>query len=274
MRGVKRFIHVTVLFLSILFFATMASPALAQAPDPGQEIYTSSCARCHGADGLGVPNKYPPLSGNPDVADHAFVVDVVTNGLSGKVILGVEYTREMPAFGNRLSPDEIDQVATYVIELAVSGPPQTTPTTVPLAPGTAAVGESLFQGSTLLSNGGPACAACHTAGKYDRFGGPGMAILDLNGIVADYGKAGFISAITDPVLAPMVATFANHQITEQEANDLAAFLETTTAGASSGSSIDLLVVIGVSGFLVLILITALVIRGPQNVYVEKLRSTR
>ena len=101
-----------------------------------------------------------------------------------------------------------------------------------------------------------------------------MAILDLNGIVADYGKAGFISAITDPVLAPMVATFANHQITEQEANDLAAFLETTTAGASSGSSIDLLVVIGVSGFLVLILITALVIRGPQNVYVEKLRSTR
>jgi len=274
MRGVKRSIQVTVLSLFVAVFATMASSALAQSPDPGQEIYTQSCARCHGADGLGVPNKYPPLAGNPDATDHPFVIDVVTNGLSGKVILGVTYTREMPAFGNRLSPDEIDQVATYVVDLAVSGPPQTTPTTVPLAPGMAAVGNDLFAGSTLLSNGGTACAACHTAGEYDRLGGPGMAVLDLNGIIDDYGKSGFISAITDPVLAPMVAVFADHQITDQEANDLAAYLETTSAGASAGSSIDLLVVLGLSGFLVLILITALVIRGPQNVYVEKLRSTR
>ncbi len=270
----KRSIQVTVLFLSMLFFATMASSALAQSPDPGQEIYTSSCARCHGADGLGVPNKFPPLSGNPDATDHEFVVDVIANGLNGKVILGVTYTREMPAFGSRLSAEEIDQVATYVVEIAANGPPQTTPTTAPTAPGTASVGADLFQGSTLLSNGGPACAACHTAGVYDRLGGPGMAVLDLNGIIDDYGKAGFISAITDPVLAPMVAAFSEHQITDQEANDLAAYLETTSAGASSSSSIDLLIVLGISGFLVLILITALVIRGPQNVYVEKLRSTR
>jgi mono/diheme cytochrome c family protein len=179
----------------------------------------------------------------------------------------------MPAFGNRLSADEIKQVSAYVVELSVSGPPQTTPTTVPVGEGTASVGEDIFRGSTLLSNGGIACAACHSAGVYDRLGGPGMAI-DLNGIVDDFGKAGFIDAIVDPVVDPMIAVFADHQITDQEAADLAAYLETTKAGQPSGSSIDLLLLLGFSGFLVLILVTALVIRGPQNAYVEKLRSTR
>ena len=270
-RGMKRSILFAILFTAI--FVIVAPAALAQTTDSGQDVYTATCARCHGADGLGVPNKYPPLAGNPDASDHDFVVDVVTNGLSGKEILGVTYTRDMPAFGNRLSADEIQQVSAYVVELSVSGPPQTTPTTAPVGEGTASVGEDIFAGSTLLSNGGPACAACHSAGVYDRLGGPGMAI-DLNGIIDDFGKAGFIDAITDPVVDPMIAVFADRQITEQEANDLAAYLETTKAGQPASSSIDLLVVLGFSGFLLLILVTALVIRGPQNAYVEKLRSTR
>ena len=269
----RRPIRIILLFLFSVVLSTMTSAALAQAPEAGQEIYTQKCARCHGDDGLGVPNKYPPLSGNPDVADHPYVVDVVTNGLNGKVILGVSYSAEMPAFGERLAPDEIDQVAAYVVQLSVTGPPQTTPTAPPPIAGNATVGNDLFNGSMLLSNGGTACVACHAAGEYDRLGGPGMAI-DLNGIINDFGKAGFVDAITDPVVDPMIAVFGDHVITNQEANDLAAFLETTTAGNASGSSVDLLLILGASGFLVLILITALVIRGPQETYVTKLRSTR
>ncbi len=270
---VRRSIRILVLFTFAILTLLTTSAAFAQSPGPGQDIYTAKCARCHGDDGLGIPGKYPPLAGNPDATDYDLVVDVVTNGLKGKVILGVSYTKEMPAFKDRLSSDEIAQVSEYVVQLAESGPPATTPTTAPPVQGTASVGEDLFRGTTMLSNGGPACAACHTAGPYDRLGGPGMSVLDLNGIVDEYGKSGFISAITDPVLEPMVVVFAERPITDQEANDIAAYLETTTAGGGGDTPVDLLLVLGVFGFLILILITALVIRGPQNAYVEKLRST-
>ncbi len=267
----KRTIPLAFLFTAILVL--MAPAALAQTPDEGVDIYNQSCARCHGTDGLGVPGKYPPLAGNPDAADHDLVVDAVTNGLSGKVIMGVSYTNEMPAFGNRLTPEEIQAVSTYVVELSLSGPSTAPTTTMPVGEGTAAVGENLFTGSSLLSNGGVACIACHQSGQYDRLGGPGLGI-NLDGIVQDYGKSGFISAITDPVVAPMIAVFEDHPITEQEATDLAAYLEAATADTSSGSSVDLLVVVAIIGFIILIFITAVVIKGPQNAYVEKLRSTR
>ncbi len=249
------------------------NPVSAQAPDEGADVYTQNCARCHQDDGLGVPDKYPPLAGNPDAADFDYVVDVVTNGLSGKTIMGVDYERDMPAFNDRLTAEEIQQVSAYTVQLSESGPAPTTPTTPPVVAGTEAAGNDLFRGSTLLSNGGVSCVACHSAGEYDRLGGPGMAI-DLNGIIDEFGTAGFVDAITDPVADGMIAVFANHPITNQEANDLAAFLETTSTDGADGSSLDLLMILGFVGFLALILITALIIRGPQEPYETKLRSTR
>lgn len=266
-------ISVAVAFVFTVILAIMAAPASAQTTDSGADIYEQQCARCHQSDGLGIPGTYPPIAGNPDAADHDYVVVVVTDGLSGKEILGVSYSLEMPSFGNRLSAEEIDAVASYTAELSTSGPDPSATTTVPLSDGAAEIGENLFIGGTLLSAGGTACVACHTAGEYDGLGGPTMAI-SLNGIVETYGKSGFIASITDPVVDPMIAVFGDHPITDQEANDIAAYLETTTTEDSGNSPFDILIVAGIGGFLLLILITARVIRGPQHVYVEKLRSTR
>lgn len=265
-------------FMATAFAAVLmatSTPARAQTTDDGAVIYIDSCARCHKEDGLGVPNRYPPLAGNPDAADLDWVVEVVTNGLSGKVIMGVEYDKDMPAFGDRLSAEDIQLVSEYTVELSKSGPPPPSgsTTTAPVTEGAEDIGDGLFRGSKLLSNGGVACIACHSAGEYDRLGGPGMA-MDLNGIIDDFGTAGFVDAVTDPVVEGMIAVFADHPITEQEANDLAAFLETTTFDESGGSSLDLMLLLGVAGFLLLILITALVIRGPQKTYESKLRSER
>jgi mono/diheme cytochrome c family protein len=75
----------------------------AAASDPGAAIYAASCAGCHGADGGG--GLGPQLSdGNvvtafPDAADE---VTFVTDGEGS-----------MPAFGSRLSPDQIQQVVDY-----------------------------------------------------------------------------------------------------------------------------------------------------------------
>ncbi|MEN8039993.1 MAG: cytochrome c [Actinomycetota bacterium] len=261
------------IFLFSAFLVILAPASLAQSPDEGAELYDSKCARCHQPDGLGSPGVFPPLAGNPGASDLDYVIDVVTNGLSGKEILGVSYSSDMPEFGSRLTPEEIQAVSEYVVELSVSGPPITTPTTQPAGTGAGSAGEDLFIGTKLLSNGGVACVACHSAGEYDRLGGPGLA-MDLGGIVDVYGTNGFIDSITNPVVDEMIAVFADHPITPQEAADLAAFLETTDADATGGSLVDLLVLVGVVGFLVLLLITAGFIRGPQETYVTKLRSTR
>jgi len=271
----RTFLTGTTALMALTFTALLiifANPVSAQSPDEGADIYTQTCARCHQDDGLGVPDKYPPLSGNPDAADFDYVVDVVTNGLSGKTIMGVDYERDMPAFNDRLTTEEIQQVSTYTVQLSESGPAPTTPTTPPVVAGTASAGDALFRGSTLLSNGGVACIACHSAREYDRLGGPGLG-MDLNGIIDEFGTAGFVDAITDPVVDEMIAVFADHPITNQEANDLSAFLEKTSADGAEESTLDLLMILGFVGFLVLILTTALIIRGPQEPYETKLRST-
>jgi mono/diheme cytochrome c family protein len=70
---------------------------------PGAAVFSASCAGCHGSDGGGGVG--PQLSGGkvgdafPDMADE---VAVVTDGRG-----------RMPAFGDRLSPEEIDQVVAY-----------------------------------------------------------------------------------------------------------------------------------------------------------------
>jgi mono/diheme cytochrome c family protein len=70
---------------------------------PGAEVYAANCARCHGSDGGGGIG--PQLSDGqvveefPDVASE---VEVVTDGRGS-----------MPAFGDRLSATEIDDVVKY-----------------------------------------------------------------------------------------------------------------------------------------------------------------
>jgi len=68
----------------------------------GASIYRQSCAGCHGASGGGGVG--PALAGQvadrfPDVADQ---IAVVTEGRGG-----------MPAFGGRLSAEEVEQVVEH-----------------------------------------------------------------------------------------------------------------------------------------------------------------
>lgn len=73
----------------------------------GRDLYSSNCASCHGNSGGG--GRGPALDAGrmtekyPDIADQ---IDLVANGRNG-----------MPAFGEKLTPDEIEAVVRYTREV-------------------------------------------------------------------------------------------------------------------------------------------------------------
>lgn len=106
----KRVIAVIFGLVGLLLLA-VGSPGQASAQgadDPGsieagRAIYEMNCAGCHSGDGSGVPGRGRPLIGIASQGDRAKHVASITNGIG-----------PMPAFDERLSTEEIDQVASFV----------------------------------------------------------------------------------------------------------------------------------------------------------------
>jgi cytochrome c6 len=93
-------------FLAVVFVAALSASAFAA---DGTAIFKSKCAGCHGPDGSRVIAAMGVKAVNtPEVKKMgaAGVSNIVTKG-QGK----------MPAFGGRLSADEVRAVASYVITL-------------------------------------------------------------------------------------------------------------------------------------------------------------
>ncbi|MGV3576719.1 MAG: c-type cytochrome [Devosia sp.] len=99
--------------LTIGAFMALAFPGLAQDVPAssqgeladivalGEPIYVRRCQECHGAKGGGFVG--PKLAGNQHLANAEFVIRQITNG-----------SADMPAFGKRLTPEELLAVGTYV----------------------------------------------------------------------------------------------------------------------------------------------------------------
>ena len=81
--------------------ASSAPASLADTVALGEPIYVRRCQECHGAKGGGFVG--PKLSGNQRLANAEFVIRQITNG-----------SADMPAFGKRLTPEELRAVVTYV----------------------------------------------------------------------------------------------------------------------------------------------------------------
>lgn len=100
---------ITAVFAMILFILAGQGQAIAQgADDPGQveagkAVFEMNCAGCHAVDGTGVAGRGRPLTGIASQGDRATHIGSITNGKGG-----------MPAFGEQISADEIEQAASYV----------------------------------------------------------------------------------------------------------------------------------------------------------------
>ncbi len=235
----------------------------------GAVVYQANCAACHQATGAGIPGTFPPLAGNAKAADASYVESVIRDGLSGAIeVDGTTYNSVMPPVA--LSDGDIADVVAYVATLAdaSSEPP---PTTIALpVEADPRHGEDLFSGKAGLSNGGAACHACHAAGDVNFRGGRGLG-PDLTNVLDRFGgEVGLAAWLTSPASATMQPIFDDKPLTTGEIADLTAFLG-TTAGQSEGGGIDQVLIAGGIGLLVLLGLMALVIRGPNETYKQRLR---
>ena len=84
--------------------AAAQAAAPAKAPRTGAQIFSSTCAACHQAQGEGT-NVYPPLAGSEWVnGPESRVVRIILHGLIGDVeVQGQVYNGAMPAWGPTLS---------------------------------------------------------------------------------------------------------------------------------------------------------------------------
>jgi len=238
----------------------------------GAAVYQAKCASCHQADGSGVAGAFPPLAGNPNSADAAYVESVVSEGLSGSIeVLGSTYNSVMPAV--ELSSDELAAVVAYVGTLAEAGGEPTPTTATPAVAADAANGRKLFKGTVGFAEGGAACAACHSAGDIGFRGGSGLG-PDLSDVHDRFGgDAGLAAWLSSPASETMQPLFTDRPLTSGEVADLTAFLATTTDDEPAGG-FDQLLLGGFVGLVLLLGLMAVVIRGPNETYNQRLRRTQ
>jgi len=85
----------------------------------GKKLYTTVCAACHQATGVGVPGVYPPLTKSEWVTgSEERVIRILLHGLQGPIkVDGKDFNGVMPVIGPggyNYSDDKIAAVLTYI----------------------------------------------------------------------------------------------------------------------------------------------------------------
>lgn len=99
--------------------------AAARAADAGKSEYLASCAACHGADGKGKGPlsselKVPPtdLTTLARKNGGVFPVSAVYEVIDGRHAVAAHGTRDMPIWGNRYTPSQIEQAVRGPLDLS------------------------------------------------------------------------------------------------------------------------------------------------------------
>lgn len=108
----KKLVPVLLLSLAILTFA-LSSPALAGDITKGSKIFSANCSACHlGGNNVIMANKTLKKEALEKYGMNSLsaIIDQVKKGKNA-----------MPAFGGRLSDEQIEDVATYILKQAQKG---------------------------------------------------------------------------------------------------------------------------------------------------------
>ncbi|WP_297695953.1 cytochrome c [Phenylobacterium sp.] len=99
-----------------------ASPAVqVKAPEPavmrqGEAIFVDSCSACHRMDGRGTPRFFPPLVGDANLQqrDPTTILRFIEGGVATTPTPSAPTPLAMPAYGWKLTDDQVAAVATFV----------------------------------------------------------------------------------------------------------------------------------------------------------------
>jgi ubiquinol-cytochrome c reductase cytochrome c subunit len=181
--------------------ATSATvPASSPEVQRGFELFSTSCATCHGAGGEGVPGNGPSLVAPP--VGPAAIDFMLSTGRMPLAYPDAALVRGDPQF----SRSEIDAMIAYLSSVRAGGPAIPT---VMTADGSLSLGQELFQGN---------CAACHGAAGEGGSVGGGEVAPSLN--VATPTQIGE-ALLTGPGVMPK---FGPEQLSEHEVNSLARYV--------------------------------------------------
>ncbi len=153
---------------------------------------------------------------------------VIASGDSDAVALAAQYPGlTMPDWP--LSDDEVRAVLAYIQQVESAGPAPA-PTGTPV-PGDPDLGRHLFQGTTRLVNGGPACNSCHNVTHTDVIGG-GVLAKELTTVFTRLGGPGVRAIVGSSPFPVMQRAYQDRPLTEAEVGALVAFLEQADAEQS------------------------------------------
>lgn len=105
----RRLLVAAVIVGAFLVTAGLSESASASRVDEGREVFTANCAMCHGQDATGMMGMHPSLRGAVD--------RLTVEGVEVAIRNGRDTNPPMPAFGERLSASEIDDVISYLASL-------------------------------------------------------------------------------------------------------------------------------------------------------------
>jgi mono/diheme cytochrome c family protein len=93
----------------------LAAVAFADEPPPGQKLYARHCLSCHQADGYGVPNMQPAITGGAWVKGDARALAsfVMSGGFDSASRKESENGNVMPPF-RQLSDDDLAGILSYI----------------------------------------------------------------------------------------------------------------------------------------------------------------
>ncbi|MBW1758481.1 MAG: cytochrome c, partial [Deltaproteobacteria bacterium] len=210
----------------LIVAGVLLNPDVAQAKT-GEEIFNSGCHACHTIGGGRLIG--PDLLGVSERRSEEWLVEFVQHSQS-MVEAGDPVAVSLYEEHNKVvMPDQAVTKEEILAVVEYASTPRAAGAVLPAQPVVyteedIVLGQNLFEGSTRLSNGWPACNSCHEVTNDAVIGG-GILAKELTSVFSRLGGPGVRAILGSPPFPVMQEAYEDEPLTEPEVKALVGFLE-------------------------------------------------